>query len=233
LHNNIISVIQTEDAIRKAALDSQMAMQQMRLDAALRLSERGNDELLQIEMNRMEKLQEERERMARRQVATNAAVQASSAALAAVQAITTITTYGATGGVPGVIAAGIALAATIPAMLALVQSLTAQASRGFASGGYTGDGPKMSIAGTVHKGEFVFNKEITAKYRPVFEEIHRTGQMPQYVTNNTIAQPVDLTPLVEAFRQGQIVQEINFDEHGIGVMTRRSARADKRRWRGR
>jgi phage-related minor tail protein len=35
--------------------------------------------------------------------------------------------------------------------------------RGFATGGYTGDGGKYEPAGVVHRGEFVFNKEATRK----------------------------------------------------------------------
>lgn len=224
LHNGIIGLIQTETAIRQAALDSEIAMQQSRVDIAIRLSERGNDELLHIEMQRMEELQREREKEARRQIAMNAALQASSAATAAVQAIQTVTTSGATAGVPGVIAAGLALAATLPAMFALVRSLT---SGGFAEGGYTGDGGKFQIAGPVHKGEYVFNKETTSKYRPLFEQIHKTGEFPTYVNSNSTT---DLKPLVEAFERGQITQEIKFDEHGIGIMTRRTAKIDKRRW---
>ncbi|EEB47242.1 hypothetical protein PROVALCAL_00695, partial [Providencia alcalifaciens DSM 30120] len=34
---------------------------------------------------------------------------------------------------------------------------------GFAGGGYTGDGGKYDAAGVVHKGEFVFDKDSTAK----------------------------------------------------------------------
>ena len=34
---------------------------------------------------------------------------------------------------------------------------------GFAEGGYTGDGGKHDVAGNVHKGEFVIDKETTAK----------------------------------------------------------------------
>jgi lambda family phage tail tape measure protein len=37
---------------------------------------------------------------------------------------------------------------------------------GFDSGGYTGDGGKHDPAGIVHRGEFVFNKEATAKAGP-------------------------------------------------------------------
>jgi hypothetical protein len=39
-------------------------------------------------------------------------------------------------------------------------------------GGYTGEGNKHEPAGIVHKREFVFDAETTAKYRPLFEYIH-------------------------------------------------------------
>lgn len=34
---------------------------------------------------------------------------------------------------------------------------------GYAGGGFTGEGNKYDIAGPVHKGEFVFNKEATKR----------------------------------------------------------------------
>lgn len=43
---------------------------------------------------------------------------------------------------------------------------------GFAEGGYTGEGGKHEPAGLVHKGEFVFSKEETDKFRPLFEMLH-------------------------------------------------------------
>lgn len=51
--------------------------------------------------------------------------------------------------------------------------------RGFADGGYTGDGGKYEPAGVVHRGEFVTTKEKTARYRPVLEAIH-AGTLPGY-----------------------------------------------------
>ena len=56
-----------------------------------------------------------------------------------------------------------------------------QNRRGFATGGYTGDGGKYEPKGIVHGGEFVTTKEKTARYRPVLEAIHNgTYQLPGY-----------------------------------------------------
>ena len=50
---------------------------------------------------------------------------------------------------------------------------------GFADGGYTGPGGKYEPAGVVHKGEFVFDQEDTARHRALFEAI-RAGALPGY-----------------------------------------------------
>lgn len=49
---------------------------------------------------------------------------------------------------------------------------------GFREGGFTGQGREEDAAGVVHKGEFVFPREITRKYRPLFEMI-LSGKIPQ------------------------------------------------------
>ncbi|SDV51677.1 phage tail tape measure protein, partial [Chitinasiproducens palmae] len=64
---------------------------------------------------------------------------------------------------PGAIAAANASADPIGG-LATIQ--------GWDSGGFTGIGGKYEPAGVVHRGEFVFDQEKTARYRPLFEAIH-------------------------------------------------------------
>lgn len=47
---------------------------------------------------------------------------------------------------------------------------------GFARGGYTGAGAENEMAGVVHRGEFVFPKTITERFRPLFELILKNPQ---------------------------------------------------------
>lgn len=56
---------------------------------------------------------------------------------------------------------------------------------GFAGGGYTGDGGKYEPAGIVHKGEYVWDKETTAKYRPQLE----AGVLPGYASGGFVMPP--------------------------------------------
>lgn len=147
-------------------------IREKRVSAATELARRGNTEILQIEQERLEKVQEKREEIAQRQLFIDSVLRASSAAIAATQAIQTVTNAGATGD-PYTTAARIAAAvAALSAGFAFVSSLVQaanSANQGFAEGGYTGDGGKYEPAGVVHKGEFVMTAEKTRQYRPQLE----------------------------------------------------------------
>ncbi|MBF9140848.1 tape measure protein [Hymenobacter properus] len=83
--------------------------------------------------------------------------------------------------------AGIAAGITLSSLLvgAFAASKVAaynQASnigKGYFNGGFTPEGGKYEEAGTVHKGEFVANQELTRDYRPLFKALHE-GQ-PQHI----------------------------------------------------
>ncbi|WP_460420829.1 phage tail tape measure protein [Pseudomonas sp. ZL2] len=59
-------------------------------------------------------------------------------------------------------AAAAAAAATAP-MVAAVSTTSAMAGAGFMDGGYTGHGRRDEVAGPVHRGEYVFDAEATAR----------------------------------------------------------------------
>ena len=59
--------------------------------------------------------------------------------------------------------AAMATALSITAPLAAAVGLTAMSGAGFMEGGFTGYGPKNQVAGPVHRGEYVFDAEATAR----------------------------------------------------------------------
>ncbi|MFJ2456457.1 phage tail tape measure protein [Pseudomonas protegens] len=75
--------------------------------------------------------------------------------------------YAATAAIPiiGPAAAPAAMAAalTVTGPLASAVGMTAMAGAGFMEGGYTGNGPRNEVAGPVHRGEYVFDAEATAR----------------------------------------------------------------------
>ncbi len=72
------------------------------------------------------------------------------------------------GPVLGPIAAGVATVAGV----ARVAQIAATNPSGYMAGGYTGDGSPSSVAGVVHKREFVVNATATERARPMLEALN-------------------------------------------------------------
>lgn len=208
------SQVITDEVIRQT--DVLIQEQQKRVDKAKEIADKGNAEFLQREEDRLNKLNEKRRKAARVANAIAKTEMVAQAALAVAKAA------GQTGaGAPFAIASTlIALAAGVAAAYSSFKF------DGYAKGGYTGDGGKYEPAGTVHKGEFVFTKETTKKYRPLFEEIHK-GRTPGLiqgfgdkviVVNNNMN---DRLERIERAILGQNRMQVSIDENGIhGIVSR-------------
>jgi tape measure domain-containing protein len=94
----------------------------------------------------------------------------SSISLAVANVIAGWSTVPLVGSLLGLVAAGAMLAAFIGTKSAAANAARTQDS--FFTGGFTPDGGKYEEAGTVHKGEFVANQELTRDYRTLFKALH-------------------------------------------------------------
>jgi hypothetical protein len=204
-----------------SVVDAQLNATQRGYDRAKEIADKGNASLLEAEQTRMDKLNAKRRRFANAQKAIIQAQIIAEAALAVAKAA------GQTGA-----GAPFAIASTIVALVAGFASAKAAADASmaegeYAKGGYTGDGGKHEEAGTVHKGEFVFTKETTKKYRPFFEEIHK-GRDPYFamqmqgnviaVNNKGVESRLER---IEKAIMGQQGMRLSIDENGIhGIVSR-------------
>ena len=215
---NAITQVSTEILNAEIALsDRLISEQQKRVDRAREIADRGNAEMLQREQEKYDTLIKQRQKYVNQQKAIAMAEILINQTAIIIESIRTITREGASKGVPGLIAGVAALAAGIFAAQATAQ----QAMTGFETGGYTGDGHQKDTAGIVHKGEFVFTKEKTQKYRPLFEEIHK-GRDPYLamgvndkiivVNNHNMDSRLER---IEKAILGQNRMQINIDERGI------------------
>lgn len=184
--NFTIEGLQTIYDAKLRYYDLDIAAQEDRVERARELAERGNTQILESEVNRLQTLEAERERVAQRQIQLNALLQASQSALAAVSAIQTVAQAGTLSGP----AAPVVIAATVAALAAGFATITqlATAFNGFEEGGFTGTGRNNEAAGIVHRNEFVMDAENTKKYMPILKAMH-TGTFermyPTFTTNNT------------------------------------------------
>ena len=230
--NAAVSAFQTIYAAQQKQLDREIGIQNERVKQATILAERGNVEALRIEQERLDELTKKRDEFTRRQQALNAALTISNSILAVASAAGE-SGAGAIVIVPAVIAA-------IAAGFAAVKALS---SEGFAEGGYTGDGGKYEPAGVVHRGEYVITKEQTAKNKAVLDAIHSGAvfsipQMKQPAYTSNYATTVDLAEtnrkldmVVDAIEGNRFKQNVFFNEHGVGIMTEKSMRKERNRFR--
>lgn len=152
-----------------AKTDQLIALQQKRVDEVAKIAENGNAQLLQLEKDRLDKLNKEKEKFVRQQQALAVIELISNTAV-------TVTKAAAEGGAGAAVTIAAALIALI-AGLASARSIAGQAA--FYEGGYTGDGnprEQSTLIGnrpyTYHKAEFVHDHITTKKYRDVFEKVH-------------------------------------------------------------
>lgn len=113
------------------ALERSISLQEKRVEAAVRIAERGNAEYLRIEQDRLDELTVKQENAARRQLAINAVLQTSQALTAFVTALAQGI---ATGGPLGGIAIAAAVIGLIASGYAIITSLQQNNTPGFFKG---------------------------------------------------------------------------------------------------
>lgn len=155
-------------------LDQEISIRRDRVDQAVKLAEYGNVEVLRQEQERLNKAQQEREKVARRQMQINAALQISSAALSAAQAVEGITNAAAKGDpyttALRVASAVAALGAGILAARAMVQGSFKDGVVDFQG---KGTGTSDSNIVRISHGESVVTAKATKQYAPVLEAMNK------------------------------------------------------------
>lgn len=238
LATTVVASLNTIYAAQQQSLDREIQIREQRVTYATRLAERGNTELLKVEEDRLRAAQQQRELYARRQQEVNSALAVSEAVVAVAHA--------AADGDPYTIAARIiALIASLGAGYAAVTASTNNAaSTGFYVGGYTGDGDPRSVAGVVHKKEFVMPADKTAQNRPLLEAMRegRALNLSMLSPNLKLSDPSgaqfgdirklekQMTEMTEAVKQLQS-PGVNIDRSGVAVITLEHQNSERRRWK--
>lgn len=218
----IVDVLNAAYQTQIDLLGKQIDAQEKNVAAAEEVADKGNARQLELERDRLKKLNEEKEKFVRRQQA-----------LATIEMIVNASVAIAKAAAEGGVLAPITIAATLIALavgLAQARAQAQAAATGFARGGYTGDGPKNQPAGVVHKGEFVFDAKTTKENRAYFEEIHKTKTVPaapvlrpQAFMKDLIENRLRLRPEILAGRP--IVVENHFPD--VGKMVKRLEAIEK------
>ncbi|OSZ79123.1 hypothetical protein CAP35_12980 [Chitinophagaceae bacterium IBVUCB1] len=236
-------------------LDKEIELRKERVAKAEELAARGNTEMLRLEKEQLDKAQAEREKKARQQMQLNALLQASNQAVALSEAIGAIVAAAAKGD-PYTIA--LRIAAAVAALVAGIASLSGAFSKAnaFADGvvDFRGKGGPRDDANWVRisTGESVITAEGTRNNRALLEAINDGAKLPfinpalaytmpvfanpQYNTQG-YASATDLKTVeskldgvINAIEDNRMKQNIFFNEQGVGIMTERAIRKDRKRW---
>lgn len=164
--NQIAGILNQVFEAEQARIEKSISLQEERVEKAREIADRGNAELLQLEEERLTKLNQQREKAARKQRAVQAAQIAANAALAVSNTITTITSGGVQGGIFGIIATGISLAATVASAVIAVRNALSDVPA-FAEGvdQFSGEGTAKSDSNLIRisHGERITDAETTSK----------------------------------------------------------------------
>jgi hypothetical protein len=192
LVDSVVSFWAKANEAEQRALDRSITIQNRRVESARRVAERGNAEYLRLEEERLQALQLKQENAARRQLAINAALQASQALTAVV---TGIAKGIEVGGPLGGIIAITAVIGAIAAGYALVQSLKPQQPSFFVGTEDTGKGGNADNKGgfhaILHPNERVLTKEQNKQLKGLSnEELVRTVSISRslFQSKNTLPQ---------------------------------------------
>jgi hypothetical protein len=211
------AIISTIGAINEALINSAdiaISAQEKRYERAKEIADQGNAELLQIEQQRLDKLNQQKAKYVRQQQALAVVEVAINSAIAVAKAA-------AEGGPLAPFTISATLAALAVGLLAARQKAQDSIGGGYEKGGYTGDGQRKEVAGVVHKGEFVFDQDKTRRYRSLFEDIHKgrdpmltndLGHKVIVINNNNMDSRLER---IEKAIKSQKGVSLNIDERGI------------------
>lgn len=232
----LIDVYEMQDG----ALERSASQQQKRIDFLVKTSERGNAELLRQEQERLNKIQEERDKIAKKQIELNRIVTLSEQAKSLAEAIGAVV-KAASGGDPYTIAPRIiaAVAALVGGVATIKGAFQTEA---FAEGvvDYKGKGTSKSDSNLVRisRGESVITADATQKYAPMLRAMNMGIPITKYVTggsefatrNELKMLGKKLDTLNETMSINKTVVHSNITDSGIRVATEKSQRANTRLW---
>lgn len=196
LAQSVVSFWQTANEAEQKALDRSIEIQQRRVDEAQKIAERGNAQYLKEETDRLKELQLARENAARRQLAIDAALQASQILVAVTGAISKIATPGI--GVAETIAEIAVIVGALATGYGLVKSLQGNQPRLKTGTTYLQRGKhpagEDTIPAWLNEGEAVIPTDKNRKYKQAVEAIYHE-KVPADVLNNFVQNYHQIKPI--------------------------------------
>lgn len=242
---------QTLDALEQihnrqiTLLNIEMEVRRDRLTEALRLAEYGNTEVLRMEQERMKKLQEERDKIVRRQLQQNQLLQASSSAIALAQSIQAVANAAAYGdGYTAAIRVAAVIAALTSGFAFVTNLVGAFKTDSFKDGivNYKGKGTGTSDSNLVRisNGESVITAKATQQYSHILEAMNNNKPLPVAytampakfgVSGNNSELHKEIKALREAYEASGISVKTAVSNGAIATIVESQRKFERARWK--
>ncbi|MDR1436710.1 MAG: hypothetical protein LBI65_01190, partial [Candidatus Symbiothrix sp.] len=181
----------------QASQQAEEAAVSAKYDKEIKAAGNNQKKVKKLEEQKEKELAKVRAEASKKTFALQAAQVVASTALAAINAYNAgLQAGGPAGLIAGPVAMGVAIAAGL-LQLAAIKKQADAAKAGYASGGYTGEGPEDEEAGVVHRREFVANAEAVGnpdvkKFLDVFNVAQKNGSI-RMINTTQILEKVKLT----------------------------------------
>jgi hypothetical protein len=178
--------------------DKLISKQEERVERATELAKEGNVKLLELETERLNKMEEKKRASLKNQRAMAQIEIALNTAIGISKALSNPPI--------GFFEVAMIIASMVSGIAASYKA--ASAVQGFKKGFYTGDGNPNDIAGVVHKREYVFDAQTTAANRPILDAMQYSRQPLSKMVEKLVFQ-MNMT------HQGEMVKKLDRIERAI------------------
>lgn len=217
--NSMSSLFQQMSSLIQAEADIQIAAIERRYDTEISRAEGNQNKVKAIERRKELETARIKNEAARRQMSMQVIQAIAQTATAALNAYSSAAAIPVVGYILAPIAASMAVAAGMMQVAAIKKQQQAQEAQGYATGGFTPDGPADKPVGIVHAGEWVASQKLLRNpaTRPAIEAL-------DYAQRHNTMGSIRAADVSRSVTAGQVIARTTADDSAMTAMAAAMAR---------
>lgn len=217
--NSMSSLFQQMSSLIQAEADIQVAAIERRYDTEISRAEGNQNKVKALERRKEQETAKIKNEAARRQMSMQVIQAIAQTATAALNAYSSAAAIPVVGYILAPIAASMAVAAGMMQVAAIKKQQQAQEAQGYATGGFTPDGPADKPVGIVHAGEWVASQKLLRNpaTRPAIEAL-------DYAQRHNTMGSIRAADVSRSVTASQVVARTTADDSAMTTMAAAMAR---------
>ncbi len=217
--NSMSSLFQQMSSLIQAEADIQIAAIERRYDTEISRAEGNQNKVKALERRKEQETAKIKNQAARRQMSMQVIQAIAQTATAALNAYSSAAAIPVVGYILAPIAASMAVAAGMMQVAAIKKQQQAQEAQGYATGGFTPDGPADKPVGIVHAGEWVASQKLLRNpaTRPAIEAL-------DYAQRHNTMGSIRAADVSRSVTASQVVARTTADDTAMTAMAAAMAR---------